>query len=268
MAKQIGGTILSGRVDNIVYYQTKDGRNLARRVYEHTGKKVKTAPEYATTRGLCQTFGNISWFTRNVYRGILTYMPKVLQGTFFNQFISYTKKTNSGYPGPKARPDVVPFMNGQLRNSNLLYLPSQAADDSISVTGNTITFGTKIFFPASSYDYMIESGVNCIDYKIIAFAMEIPFLIGNGEYSFTPPQVQVLKADSGVQIADDEDATLIAPNTSFNLTSVNARALCNYNGGSTFCFGGIFFYACPWGLTPIYDKDYIVGSFVVPKLIS
>lgn len=264
MAKQLGNNPLSGKVDNIVYYTTKDGQRLARRAYEHTGKKVKTSPAYKFVRQYNSLFGANSWFSRGIYNTLKLKLPNAVQGSFFNQFMKYIAENPSGYAGPKAKSIIVPWMNGQLCNSNWLDLPTQAPNNAIKCTQTQITFGTSIVMPASTNAILKNNGINFIDFKVFAICTHVPFPDVQILYDFYPIQIQQLTADTDIQIYADADITLVPANTQITLSGITARNLCNYNQGSNTGFGGIFVWVGAQGGSSGYQKDFCMASYIVP----
>lgn len=264
MAKQLGNNPLSGKVDNIVYYTTKDGQRLARRAYEHTGKKVKTSPAYTLVRKNNQLFGANSWFARRIYNTLKSKLPHAVPGSFFNQFMKYTAENPSGFAGPKAISEIVPWVNGQLLNSSFIDLPSQAPNNAIKVSNNQVNFGTAIVLPRAICAELKNKGIDYIDFKVFAIASGVPFPETYTTYEFYPMQVQQLRADTDVQISASSDAVLIPANTTIALSGVSASSLCNYNGGSDSNFGGVFVWVGAQNDLSTYHPDYCCASYIVP----
>lgn len=79
MAKQIGAMPISGKIDNLVYYNTKNGGAVVRRAYPNLGKRVKTDKVYANTRRNNAEFGMCGYVASQLLSPILQRWKYILK---------------------------------------------------------------------------------------------------------------------------------------------------------------------------------------------
>lgn len=79
MAKQIGAMPISGKIDNLVYYNTKNGGAVVRRAYPNLGKRVKTDKVYANTRRNNAEFGMCGYVASQLLAPILQKWKYILK---------------------------------------------------------------------------------------------------------------------------------------------------------------------------------------------
>lgn len=268
MAKQIGGTILSGRVDNIVYYQTKDGRNLARRVYEHTGKKVKTAPEYGLTRKLNDKFDLCSRAASIFYQQLFSRFKIYPNRRLYNLLLKNLYNSSASNLAPIANDAIVPLVNNSYNYSNLTTLEEDIDNGYTHVTYGNIYFEQGLIIYSQNAQFLYDNGVRYIGFSVDMFGFELPTFDANGNVNLPEIKRYNISYSNSYGVTGSTNIILVQINHSYGLHGINANYLCNINGGSTLGLGGISVNIICKDANQNHMKDFDIHVFAVPKLIS